>query len=379
MKKKYSLFIILIIYIYGLTACSKQHEEISQRESFEQTDTIIPGITVDHIQKELDTAIYVDAKVEKPNSSIVVPYDMEWYSVPVEDITRLLIESNGDSVLDSTWYENEIYKSITTIIETGNGSNLFISYGELSFESTRGRAYKEICNFGKILDNEYVVGSGTLPFASSEEAVRQIDEILDAVGIANNFNIEYSVLAFDHLTLKNEQNRLLVEDEAYKDFFEMGKIKTIEQWSEDDDIYYFRISFNLNDIPFIDKPFGFLDERIMREFSGEGIVSKRGIERLYLEGIPKINIEKNEERIISLDTLFEKIKLKFNDIILSEPITITNIRLVYFPIPDISNQGKAELRPVWEVTSQSLVNKRGREQFIIQNFYWDGITGEEIR
>jgi hypothetical protein len=332
-----------------------------------------------HIQRELDSMLLVDAIAEIPSEALLRSYNIEWHLVPADVIEQDFIAKYDDSIIEKETIENEEYGTSLTRIKTENGNSLGISTnGWFFYESDRGKSIVEIISFdGRLLDEEYLLASRI--FSDVEGAQNHVSAVLNNFFATDNITPCCTIYAFEHIVLQAEQDRLMENDEIYRAYYEFGKIKTISQWSDMDNVYYTRFTFAINGIPLLDKPFSLLDEREIRAFVGESVVSARGLEYLLIEGMLRILAHEEVQAVISVDALLEKVRQKYDDIILTNPVTVTNMRVVYCPIPDISDDTDITLTPMWEVTTSSVTTERGREREYVSRIYFDAYTGEELR
>lgn len=169
-----------------------------------------------------------------------------------------------------------------------------------------------------------------LEFMSKEDAINKADSIIKTLGITPFNNPE--VYSMDYRTLQQEQEIAL--ENGIEDFVNLGKIKLKENWTKDDEFYYLSYKVDIGGI--MCDPLGYTQMPSGLPIDGskiEVIISKNGVELLKTTGIiyKPANTDVTGSRVISVEQALESVKKKFDNVILINKATITNISFIYTP------------------------------------------------
>lgn len=240
--------------------------------------------------------------------------------------------------------------------------NITLPGGSLKYNTSHS---DDILNIFDLEDNknEDKYKLKKLDFMTKEEAIKKASEMLKKINITP-YGIP-KVYSLDYTSLKQEQDRLMREDSGFKDFVNLGKIKLKDSWSKDDDCYFLSFYIGINGLPCSSVNFTTKNESGALPGSYVNIlISKNGIEScdafaIYRE---KSSVG-NTSSLISIEQALNKLSQKYNDVITSDKLTVTNISLAY-TAKATSRTGdtvNVELTPTWifDVKQKGTDSKKG--------------------
>ncbi|RDU24509.1 hypothetical protein [Anaerosacchariphilus polymeriproducens] len=203
-----------------------------------------------------------------------------------------------------------------------------------------------------------------LAFMSQADAFNKVKSTL------NKLNIEVS----DRYVCYVMDYRIMEEQEDVKNAFgEEKKEEKKAQWTEDDNLYYFRIQRIYNDILIVgDEVFANSPNQNMLVMYNKG-----GIQKITIMDYYDITEKENEINLITVEDAIEKIKQKYDAVISEDKISITNIELCMKTINQDTNGGKAIIVPAWKFQITTKVEDPEIEPYS-ENVLINAETGKEI-
>lgn len=236
--------------------------------------------------------------------------------------------------------------------------------------------------------NLYKFKSEELDFMPKQKAVAQAKEILNSLGIS--FYKEPRVYALDFKTLQQEQERCL-EEEAFKDFVALGKLKLKDRWTKDDEFYYLFFRIDVRGIPCESDHYTNQASGLSVQGSEiEVIISKNGVEGCMLNGAiyREIGSKGNASPLISIEQALDSLKKKYDQVILTGETRVTGISLVYTPVLVEASVDREtgeilskqmELVPVWLFEMQQKYEDSRGEHAMSTKVRINAITGKELQ
>ena len=369
--KKVTVLILTILCAFIITGCFPDGENKSNAsiENSEFNSEEIPKT----INETLEENLIVDADV-------IIPTVADWKIIE----TKLKIWDNklveNAFLKDKTINEKQekdsaINKELKDYYYAmKDGSSLVIGPGNVRFYEKKGMD----------LPYSFFIRGGT-PFLDEDIGEKFKKESLDNVNKDQSIELvkdklknlgvetigEPSVHAMDMETLNNNTN------------FNATPVKgEIHRWEKNEEAYVISFYIQNNSVPITQIGYmtasGFgIGTRIIAVVGERGLLS---FELLYAYE-PESVVEDNS-KIIPLDVVFNTIKEKYKNVLLTDPITINEIRLEYFPIVlDFANL-KYKLTPMWVFKANQKTtaeDKKGQRE-INSNFYIliDAVTGKEL-
>lgn len=385
MKKIYrnfSIFIILI-GILLLPSCTTEEVISSKKNIVETSANTSPSIKYQSSEMadapkmyctNLSDNLFVNANVNAPNINAASVLEAKKTTFNTNKLCELFLGSGN--IMEK--------KPNSETLEYSLGEKkLIVSSGlQFDFSTNLSNCVNDLISFldltkmGELKKQE-------LSFLTKQKVIDETANILKELNISPHLPPE--IYALDYKTLQKEQERLLREDESFKAFVEMGKVKLKDKWSEDNDCYYMIFQTEMYGIPC--DSIGYTQQSSDFPVNGSeigAIVSKNGFEACFVKG--SVYTEENSvhdiKSLISLEQALESLKEKYNNIILSSKVTVTNISLIYAPvltgITRNNQKEQIELVPTWLFeTEQSYTkgNKKSIGKIIVRI---NAITGKEI-
>lgn len=105
------------------------------------------------------------------------------------------------------------------------------------------------------------------------------------------------------------------------------------------------------------------------------IVTKNGLQYFMASGMYDRQEESEPaEELYDFRKILSRIRTKYKDVMLEEPVVIDRIELIYAPDVISDSPQIYELSPCWAVYARSSSQSPGCDLF----FYYSAITGEEL-
>lgn len=204
-----------------------------------------------------------------------------------------------------------------------------------------------------------------LDFISQDEAWNQVKSFLNEMGV--EVSNDYTCYVMDHVTMEQEENNIYQMYQAD----DVKSFEKKEQWTIDDDCYYFKTRLVWEGYP------------VIPQITGEGIdeenvtviYDKTGIISLTVNGHCPLKKEK-EISVQSPKKVAERLANVLKDIISETTYEVQQIELCQAVIGMDYETGVSEIVPVWKC---SVLVKNGEDDpGYIKNYYYDAETLENI-
>lgn len=371
-KKKYVLCTFIFVILIGLlSACS--HTSASDSTDKESADTkYAPYIDEEkkHISLDMNDYVHIDADYSIPDVYADLKMNRIVASRPLINEEKCKEIFLGDRIIepeiDSGYYSREIGNYDT---EYYNDSDVTLSLEKMDMFACRYDSEKiENCLFEDERFDSYNLDKYSLDkelsFGSRDEIFKWIKKTFkDAVGIDVSDN--YKAYALDHKTLYQEQN-------AHLDLIEEGGSAT-DQWSEEDDAYYFVLCQDVDGVPIYQEGYGDIFEGIGVDYTQLTVLyNKNGWLDFWAERGYCIEKTEEEQKIISLEQALESLNRKFElNVDQGEEWNINHISLQLVPVH--INGNNYEIKPVWMFQG---INPKIMFGFF--NIMIDAVSGKEI-
>lgn len=212
-----------------------------------------------------------------------------------------------------------------------------------------------------------------LSFCSEEAAIDQIKNALYSIGVETDLEARkiYRITS-ERFSEFISSKVSAMDEETEKGKNIASKLKSIPV----KDFYYIYFVPYLDEIPTLNN-IGIGNIDTTNYISGNivvGCYSEDGIESIYVSGIvnPSDKIKENV-KIISIETLELCLKEKYEKLIVTNPLHITNIELIYAPIQN-DNLSGINYTPVWKVDLYEDLGEIKNEK----SLFFNAISGVEI-
>ena len=260
-------------------------------------------------------------------------------------------------------YDNETYISVTN--------------RNLRYRTGRIQATSSICSRGYALTEE-TEASPDLSFCTREQADKMVRELLIALEMGS-FEEYLSLDACHALSYQHQQSAYSLMSS------DLGNIRSAADtippkntWTQEDDAYYLSYSWQIAGLSMTTEPYESLDGR--GTFSGStvsAIVTQHGVELIEAEEVIQVEYVEESKPIISMDEALELLKVKYDNIILTENNTLRKMQLCYLPVAAPDGTPRQHIIPVWRFwvlePSSSITSSLPHEWTTFH-----AITGQEI-
>lgn len=296
--------------------------------------------TADRIQNQLLENVFVDAQVIVPSdftgTANVYTASVEGFD---EEKVMAALEINKE---DFTILAEELYKhkSEEIILQFANNA----AAGSLSFHTETGsRFYIYDSQYDDMEEYSHIpnLGEGKeMETFSSEEAQSKILECLKAMEI-DLVSIN-SVCALPAVFQQYEENKR-VDKGQLNETDKLG-----DKW---EDSYFMELTTTIDGIPLYESAYVAQDDSAYNGGRITALVSTQGIQYLVVPNQYKIDAESaSPQQILSAEQILEKLKIKLENIILTEELTVEELKLYYFPSIIDTKEREFQMTPVWKIT-----------------------------
>ena len=346
MKKRRWLIISLLMAVL-LSACSNTPKTYSAQDEpqadiqWNSQDTDEEQVEVtDRIQNQLLENVFVDAQVIVPSDftgkANVYTASVEGFD---EEKVMAALKINKE---DFTIQAEELYKhkSEEIILQFANEAVA----GNLSFHTEPGsRFYIYDSRYDDLEEYIHIANLGEgkeMETFSSEEAQSKILECLKAMEI-DSASIN-SVSALPAAFQQYEENKR-VDKGQLNEADKLG-----DKW---EDSYFMELTTTIDGIPLYESSYVAQDDSVYNGGRITALVSKQGIQYLVVPNQYRIDAESGSpQQILSAEQILEKLKFKLENIILTEELTVEELKLCYFPSIIDTKEGEFQMVPVWKIT-----------------------------
>lgn len=372
----YRKFLLLGISMCMLVGCSNQ-STADDGENTKSGGSVTGEVTavLDNIPETFsreDGNVVFDAEV-KLNA-----YDQEKGLVTA---SAHLQKVNGEKALALLWQEKdgkyieEGYES-----ESEYGEKVITMCGSNADNTVQFLAgpYSSVAHYGR-METSYITGAfrlqkkyedynadkysltDELDFMTREDAFTKLESALKQMGY--DFEKEYSAYALDAETMEKEEYHMSMDGGIDKDEYK-------EQWTRDDDCYYFTIRQNYRGLPIHYAYAGVFTNYDPENAPVQAIFAKDGIVELDVNFIYEMSSEEMVQQLIGPEEAAEMVSKKYNSILGDTSYKISRIELVYI-VDAAEEKGSYELKPAWIFTGAQSDGK-GIQTII------DAQTGKEV-
>ncbi|HLU21047.1 MAG TPA: hypothetical protein VKZ77_01025 [Bacillaceae bacterium] len=376
-KSKLFLCFAILILLSGCFPTGPRKDSSGTVNLNNDNDSDHSEVIPSFVDLELDENLLVNANVNAPNNEKIIISSITLKEFEEDKLERTFFENKKvvEMHKDSNYLFPEYdYKSITF----SDASSLFVDLGTFRFYDSdfyKEREYENVISGSTFFirsDLKEVYKQESLDEINKDDAIELVRSTIQDLGIRDLGNPK--IIALDLETLKSEW-----ED------YEGKHGEHPRKWEKADEAYVITFPVLSDKLNITSKGYfsatnniPVIGSRVM------GVVTKDGLIYLTANGIYDIGEKvKNDITPISLETALESVKNKYKDVIVTDPIVISNIALEYMPI--VSNVGgiKYELIPAWVFTAtqeQTFNDIKGKftssTEFTI---FINAETGQEIR
>lgn len=344
--------LILTLSACGKISAPKQSEGnetgTGVSSSSEAQSNIQSGGKTQHIKKELDTNLTVDADVILPSKSAYSTYSMGYQSFTPKELAAIFPAGDPGKAIVDTTTGGGLYISIPD-----NGSILANRAITSFVVNTRASTINSlIAEFGGSLENPPSL-SKELSFMTRDDAIKKATGFLQALKLPCEPTTKPMVAAITGEELNEYQERLL-KNSGYKD---SPKTKILKDLSEKDDVYYLQFRFMKEGLPVystLEEPN--ISMRQQDAFSPFPMVAKiaitaQGVQYLDVQQALSLNGKPSAPTpVLSLDEALECLKKSQADIILTQPHIVKKIWMEYISIQNADTKfenASYTLTPYW--------------------------------
>ena len=384
MKKRLPFIMITIILIFSLTGCFPDGKKTLSDDGFISSFTSIP----EELQKTLAENLIMDADIMIPEKLPTRTYQATLKDGDKENIEQVFLSNK--EVTNVEEFPNDFDKTkMNYLYSTADGASLFIENGSIFFNEKKAieRQYtRYVKGTSSFIDYDLkdTFPKETLSNVDREYSVQSFEDICDRLGVEINGEPEVYALDVENLDKITDYSE------------EQPSGEPIEKWTEEDQVYFITAHVLYDAFPMTQ--FGY----ITKSGYGEGtclsaLFGVNGLIEFSLNHFYEImDNGKDISEICSLDSANNVIKEKYKNTILSNPITVSEIRLEYLPVQKDVEKQIYELTPMWVYTAlqdsqitkgqqaseDSQMTKEEAEKVIettnIFQIYVDALTGTEF-
>lgn len=331
-------------------------------------DATVKGVTTDVEQKE---AASVLANIYPITINQLSPLFWGDHVIAEQDIREEGVKGQTYQGMDYPYYCYH-FMNLDRMISTGlvtDYETMFSYPVQQSFSADTANVFhnKEEYSSGKEWD-----------FISSKDAYLKVCEAMNALGV--DLSDDYQVYSLDYETMKKQNKEMM--DSLDAQTLENESVFFKEDWSEEDNCYYFVMRQSINGLPVTDQRTG--DSNLGTDTlpsSISAIYSKNGIEYVHIT-CPYAPVSSGEtKKLISLNTAVQSFSNALENVMLSDHSTVTEIQLAYVStIRTDYVKAQFELIPSWIFTLKmpilGVTSEENRYEYV--SIVIDARTGAEI-
>lgn len=259
---------------------------------------------------------------------------------------------DGKTVIEESEYEADLTSgTVHKNYSMENSWNLSYENGRVTYRNidvNSGRLYSYFASAAFWQEHNMVLeetfDQNELNFMTKSEAQKIVDNIVASLEI-NDIEIMgiYSMDASDVNAISENENTILRDGSAF------------ENWTANDEAYIVIYKFKKDGINISEYGVNFQS----RGFDGSyimGIVNKDGIVDLNMQMVYDDVSAGEKVKICSADTALNALVSKYENIILKNPIEVSECRLNYAAVNKNENNNTYTLSPVWTFTLRETVD-----------------------
>ncbi|MDC3424450.1 hypothetical protein NC797_08000 [Aquibacillus sp. 3ASR75-11] len=376
--RKILALLLGVYFLFVLSACSfpnggEQIDSSSEKVNKDKSDVSTP----DSINQELDENLTIKADITAVDTNNLKTNSISLKKFNEDKIINTFLKDR--TIVRKDEIKNVLFPEYKDkYLEFSDGSYLTIQLGSLRFRTPyfKDREYDNVISGSTYFirpDLKDVFTETNLGTIDKNFAVDQVKAVLNEIKIQQLGTPE--VIALDYKTLESQWEdyetkdgsqplKFEKEDEAYVVIFPVVLDKT-----NITNKGYYNAGNQMNAV----------GSRIM------GVVNKDGLISLTVQGIYEIEGTLKENITpIPLETALEKVKNKYKNTLITDPIVINKIALEY--VPTVSNDQSIEFKliPAWVFSAKQDItvnDKKGGTFQSSQNFtiLINALTGNELR
>lgn len=265
------------------------------------------------------------------------------------------------------------YEDQDCLINISNIMNLsVVTYTQLEFTF-----YEAIVDFifnGSSLENVKDLKEKELDFLQLDSTRDLAQQILDKFEL----NLDYRLNIYG---ITKADMKEVMETPEGRSFLEYSKpdqsIDTTIDTNELTDIYLITADFYLDGIPLNQMPLGDQERGVIANVMNFSmIVTPSGLASVAFQGVVQPHNMETKTKILEPTQVIDKLRKKYENIILQGPVELKKLDLVY--VPYVSLENDRELVPTWQgLILQPGETGEGRENIAVPVFF-DAVTEEEV-
>lgn len=378
-KRNKSLVLILLISILTIivSACSgTPGTPGNPSEDTKKPNTLTPSdiddkATSTHITQELCDGVAVNADIIYPERQEYEVLNVKYANYGVELLKEIFLQNDSSTATVDT--------SDGVTITTQNGSFIKSRYGRVIYDAPDDKTYATI----EDLLWQFAQGNGyfndtELPFMSREDALNQVLSVIEKLDMPGTPEVS-TFVGLDHEALIEVQQTML-GNEDYNEILGWDKIIELKGLTENEDAYFIRVAFKRADLSlydqFVEMNAEFAGDRVSTPSAYvEALITPAGIVSFTVEGcFSPVSGQTETCEIVSLETVFLKVREKYELQIVSLPVTFTKIYMEYMTLRETTEQLK--IVPYWVLEygytrEDGVFQLTGAERF-------NAVTGEDL-
>lgn len=362
--KKIKLIILAMASLMTLTACFPTGENVKS----EQLENIKSREIPRYIKLDAYENLAIDAKV-------IADVDKDWYeykaSIKKWDIDKVRDVLAPDKVIKER-VEDVNLKSYMF----DDSFCLYLDEGSIRFDNQElsNRHYdKHIHKYSSFVadDLENDFPKENLDNVNKEEAVTLVRNKIKDLGIEVKEEPRVIAMDVDNLTKLTDYNEDTPESKRQRHI-----------WEKDDEAYAI-IFYGLQEGNKVTSEGYMTNSDYAIGTRIKSLVSKDGLISLSISDVYEIK-EKSElsKEICSPNHVVDVIKDKYKDVILTDPVEVSEIKLEYLPKAINLKENSYSLSPFWvcNVSQTQELTKEGKTEKVTSNFkiFIDAISGNEF-
>ncbi|PLR86823.1 hypothetical protein CVD25_17915 [Bacillus canaveralius] len=373
MKKIVILWVCICSFV--LSACFPTGEQKDSSRSVSVGTA--SGSTPKFMEMELEENLKINADITGVESKKLKNYSISLKNLDENQILKTFLKDK--TIVENREVKNDLFPDYKDkFFGFSDGSYLTMQLGSIRYDDSfySEREYENVISGSTYFmrnDLKDVFNETTLEGLDKNEAVEKVRNAVKDLGIFQTGNPE--VITLDFKTLESEW-----EDYETKDGSQPRKFE------KDDEAYAVIFPVVLDKTNITNKGYSNADNQM--EVVGSrimGVVGKDGLIFLTVQGIYEIG-ETLKDNIspISLETALEKVKNKYKDVLIKDPILISRIALEYVPTVSTTEGINYKLIPAWVFSGKqdlTIDDKKGGSFKMSADFsiLINAETGEELR
>lgn len=383
MKSIKIYYICMIMILIFASGCSEKNREESEKEmgsgqnNLEESTVNTEGLQVIDIHEKIMDNLLIEAKVNVYGKKYK-SYQTSYKNFDVEKMTTLFMP-------DAKEDELQIDRSEDGSMITHQEETININPGILRYSKDKEIIF--ISELFSLAEFSNRLESRELKFMSSRQAADKAAALIEQLGLGT-ITGEAKISGFTKEDLTDIQKYFMEYDEDFRVQCETGKLQSRDHFQDEDEMYRIKYVFEQDGLPvfgFEDPPMqmmGGIDAPLLATpMEATVYISSSGVRRIELYGAVDGNMKVSEDKeIILLDDVKKALIKKYEDVILTQEMKVTDIWLEYVPVIDIEEDNAVDLIPVW--CCESYIDHSNEEEGFSALRYADrfhAFTGEAIQ